>query len=289
MTATLPAMPMSAADDVLFRLDALARRRDVHHAGLTVRWRSWGKGPPLVLLHGGHGSWMHWVRNIEALAQDHTVWVPDMPGYGDSDAIASQTPVSAHYQQLQSALLATLDTVVGEDNVIDLAGFSFGGLVAAELAAQRGRVRRLALLGASGHGGTRRQKVELLDWRSDDRDHVLRCLRHNLGAFMLHSPAAIDALAMAVHEASCVKARFRSKSTSRAQGRLQGAIGRLDLALLLVWGEHDVTVMPFDIGLPLTEGHEERELHVLPGLGHWVQFEGADEVNRMLVAWFSVN
>ena len=25
----------------------------------------WGEGRPLVLLHGGTGSWMHWVRNVE--------------------------------------------------------------------------------------------------------------------------------------------------------------------------------------------------------------------------------
>jgi pimeloyl-ACP methyl ester carboxylesterase len=31
-----------------------------------VVWRSWGSGPPLLLLHGLHGSWMHWVRNVAA-------------------------------------------------------------------------------------------------------------------------------------------------------------------------------------------------------------------------------
>jgi pimeloyl-ACP methyl ester carboxylesterase len=29
--------------------------------------------PPLVLLPGGHGNWMHWLRNVEALSAAHAV------------------------------------------------------------------------------------------------------------------------------------------------------------------------------------------------------------------------
>ncbi|MBY4596358.1 alpha/beta fold hydrolase [bacterium BD-1] len=69
-------------------LAATARREDVRTDTGTVAWRAWGSGPPLVLLHGSHGSWRHWVRNIEALAAQRTVCAPDMPGYGDSDTLA---------------------------------------------------------------------------------------------------------------------------------------------------------------------------------------------------------
>ena len=49
-------------------------------------------GPPgpapcrgaLLLLHGGSGSWLHWFRTIPVLEQHHSVWVPDLPGMGDS-------------------------------------------------------------------------------------------------------------------------------------------------------------------------------------------------------------
>ena len=47
---------------------------------LSVR----GDGPPLVLLHGNFGSWMHWIRNVEVLSQHYRVIALDIPGFGDS-------------------------------------------------------------------------------------------------------------------------------------------------------------------------------------------------------------
>ena len=49
----------------------------------SMVWRVWGSGPPLVLFHGGYGSWMHWIRNVLVLAREFTVIAPDLPGLGE--------------------------------------------------------------------------------------------------------------------------------------------------------------------------------------------------------------
>ena len=37
--------------------------------GTEISFRLWGEvGPILVMLHGGYGSWMHWLKNIYELS-----------------------------------------------------------------------------------------------------------------------------------------------------------------------------------------------------------------------------
>jgi 2-hydroxy-6-oxonona-2,4-dienedioate hydrolase len=253
--------------------------------GRFVCWRQFGKignGPPLVLLHGGHGSWLHWARNIEALAARFTVWVPDLPGYGDSDDLGEGR--SGDMAKLVHATLSSLNTLVGPESWIDLVGFSFGGLVAAQLAVRRQKIRHLVLLGPAGHGGRRRPRGELQNWhRAKTQEAVQACMRHNLEMHMLFDPAQLDDVALQLHTAACQRTRFRSRPISMAGG-LSEALNSSQMPMLLVWGEHDVTAEPAVLVNSLVEGQPQRQALILPGVGHWVQYESADEINRLLLA-----
>jgi len=43
---------------------AEARRVETPCGNGHMVWYLWGDGPPLALLHGGYGSWTHWIRNL---------------------------------------------------------------------------------------------------------------------------------------------------------------------------------------------------------------------------------
>jgi pimeloyl-ACP methyl ester carboxylesterase len=290
MNAT-PFVPLQTVQQAQLAIDALsssARHQRVAWQGAHVHWRSWGTGPALVLLHGGHGSWLHWVRNLQALVHaGHTVWAPDMPGFGESD----NPPGTGDYASLLDALTHTWRDALGPDTAVNLAGFSFGGLVAADLAAnaaKRGlKLRRLALLGPGGHGGVRRQTLEMVNWRQANTPETLEAAFHNnLASLMLRHETSIDALALQVQARSGTATRFRSKSISRSAAigeRLQ----QIDLPTLLLWGEHDVTADPALVGPRLQALHAaDNALHILPDCGHWVQYESAPDTNRLLSDWF---
>lgn len=264
-------------------LEQAAARHAVRHADGDVVWRRFGEGPPLVLLHGGHGSWLHWARNVEALGSAFELWLPDLPGFGDS-----ALPAEATMQGLVAATHASLDALIGVHTPIAVAGFSFGALVATQLALQRGRVQRLALLGPAGHGGARRPRAELRSWREahhqGDEQALREAMRHNLLAHMLWGDDA-DLLALEIHTKSCLRTRFHSRTISRS-GRLRDGLRAFVGPRLLVWGEHDVTATPAELAVDLIEPGAEAEAAVIPDAGHWVQYQAADRINALLLDWF---
>jgi pimeloyl-ACP methyl ester carboxylesterase len=103
---------------------------------------------PLVLLHGGAGGGANWFAVLDAYARRRRVLAPDMPGFGLSSAI----PHGRSLGRRAARRLASWLRGIGVRRFA-LAGTSFGGLVAAHLAARRDlRVTRLVLIDSAGLG-----------------------------------------------------------------------------------------------------------------------------------------
>lgn len=277
MTLNGPELAMGLIADLDRRSDKL----EIQFEQCTLRWRRIGEGPPLVLLHGGNGSWLHWVRNIDALAHHHTLWLPDLPGCGESQELAAP----ASLERLVCALSYSLDSLLSPGQEVGLVAFSFGSVLAANLAIARNTVNRLALMGPTGHG-LPRSLIPLLNWRllspGDAQDNAHR---HNLKHLMLHSEGSVDDLAMIVHREASERARLRSKKISHTDS-MRRALDQLNIPVLMVWGEHDPTAEAASAAHILTEEHANRRSVLMPGAGHWVQYERPDEINALLVDWF---
>ncbi len=270
---------------LLQRLDRAAQHWVVRHDDTSMYWRQFGSGSPVVLIHGGHGSWLHWARNIEALATQHTVWVPDLPGFGESDSLSVDPHDPERLDLTVGALLGSVDALLGKNAEFGLAAFSFGAAPACRLAVRHPGVPALALFGPGGHGMRHRPRPDLINWRLPDPAARRAALQHNLRAFMLHDPQQVDDLSTEIHEYSCVRTRFRSKEISTSPW-LEPVLEQFPRPTLLVWGEHDLTVDPAVAAERLTANAPHRRSAIITGAGHWVQFEAADSVNALLVPWF---
>lgn len=270
------------------RVASLAERHTVDAMGVRVCWRRFGRGgPPVVLLHGGHGNWMHWVRNVEALSAAHELWVPDMPGFGESQALPSEVPRAGRLEALVVHLTASLEALLGPEARFGLAGFSFGSLVAMGVAERTRRVRRLALVGPAGHGSGRQREINLVDWRqANGAAHTRSLLRHNLAELMIAPASDIDALALDIHEHACKAARFQSRHFSQS-AQLPTALAAFDAPVLGVWGREDATGLAERVASALGMGTAARPWAVVEGAGHWVQYQRPGEVNDLLLDWFA--
>ena len=112
---------------------------------VTAHVKVAGDGPALVYLHSGYG--LVWGEMLDLLARDFTVYAPEHPGTaaGDPDAVKPLDDIwdlVLYYYEMFDQLGLEAPAVVGH---------SFGGMVAAEIAANNPRrVSRLVLIDSLG-------------------------------------------------------------------------------------------------------------------------------------------
>jgi pimeloyl-ACP methyl ester carboxylesterase len=235
------------------------------------------------LLHGGFGSWTHWVRNVGPLSKDRDVWTVDLPGLGESGDMPKPW-TTEHFARL---VLLGFNSLVGVRTHFQLAGFSFGAMIAAQLAAQAGdRCSRVTLIGAAGCGQLHVQ-VPLLTPPDPDcpasEAHMIQ--RENLARLMLHRPESIDDLSVHIHADNLARHRFRSRKLSRSDDLLL-ALPAIRSTLVGVWGAQDATAGGREAIArreTLFRQHQpDCDFHVLDGVGHWAMYEAAEQVNHIL-------
>jgi len=248
-------------------------------AGLAVHVA--GEGPDFVLLHGGVGSWTHWVRNVDALARRFRVLAFDLPGYGASpDVPADTTP--EHY--IDWVADAVSDAAPGGCH---LAGFSFGGALAARVAARLGnRIERLSLLGPGGFGVPVGRVIPLAKLPGRDADRAARraVAAANLGQWMLSAAPPADDPVVDQQLDNIDRARFDSRRISLRETLFED-LARIPAPVQIIWGEGD------KLAYPSIESRAEAcrkirpdlQIAIVPNGGHWIQFEQAEAVNRLLL------
>ncbi len=246
-------------------------------------WRVWGSGEPLVLLHGGAGSWLHWLRTIEALCGERMVVAPDLPGLGEAADIPAGTQDGG-----AGIVAAGLAELLGDISSADLVGFSFGGVIAGLIAAKH-LVRSLTLVGSGGLGAIRgTAKLE----RVRDKVGTAREAAHrtNLHRWMIADPARIDATAVAIQDWNSRHARFDSRPLGTGSA-LAAALASAQCRIAGIWGEHDHAVQgetdrPRAVLQAIQPGAEFLVVH---GAGHWVAYEAPAAFEAALRGLLALN
>lgn len=243
-------------------------------------WRVWGAGPPLVLFHGGYGSWTHWIRNVLPLSRSFTVIAPDLPGLGES-----ATPPEPHTAEgLAGILVDGIDLVLPQREPLHLAGFSFGGVLGGHVAAQLGdRARAFTVVGSNGLGLIRQPTDLQRVPAGSSTAEALAVHHHNLGALMIADPAKIDELAVYIQSENAPRGRVRSRRFSRAD-TLVRALPSVTARLDGIWGGRDATAYPHldERAATLRSFQPAARFEIIEGAGHWVQYEAADRFNPLL-------
>jgi len=142
-------------------------------AGLEVELVRAGEGQPILLLHGVHDVDPN-APFVAGLSQLGEVMAPTHPGFGDTarpDDFSTMYDLVHHYRRILAALSAPAVVV----------GCSFGGWIAAELAAAGARMSKLVLVDPLG--------IKISGREERDIAHLFNTHPRDLQARAWHDPA----------------------------------------------------------------------------------------------------
>jgi pimeloyl-ACP methyl ester carboxylesterase len=269
-------------DDTLARVEQDAQRIETPCGEGSMVWHIWGGGAhvPLVLLHGGYGSWRHWIHTIPAFAADRLVVAPDLPGLGESASPGGDASPEA----IAAIVRDGLHAVLAAGQHYDIAGFSFGGMIAGNVAAlDPVRARTLTVVGPGGLGFPSAVQLEKVISLSGEARRAAH--RINLGRLMFADETRIDDLALAIQEWNTRHGRTKSRPMSRTAS-LQSALAKTRMPLNAIYGEFDAPAYPHlaERIAQIRAVRPDVDARIIKGAGHWVAYEAADEFNAMLRA-----
>ncbi|WP_168790122.1 alpha/beta fold hydrolase [Paraburkholderia aromaticivorans] len=210
----------------------------VWNGRLKMRVKVAGNGAPLLYLHPSAG--LVWDPFLSYLAQRYTVYAPEFPGTSAGDpyaihAIHNLADVVLVYEELVRSLGLHDPVVVGQ---------SFGGMLAAELAATFPDLfSRVILLDPIGLW---REDLPIIDWISAPAERLPGLLFKDPASRAAQSMLALpedaniaaSAIAARVWAFGCT-GKFAWPIPERG---LRTRLHRLNASVLLVWGRDDAIV-----------------------------------------------
>ncbi len=226
----------------LGRLRACLEQEAVGGACQGLKLRSWGRGQPLVLVHGGVGSWTHWIRNIQSLAGHFRVHAIDLPGFGDSADVPAAMAPDEYLDWVAQVLLG----VAADGRKVHVAGFSFGAVVAAAVCARLGSaVEALTLLGPGGFGEPVGRRIPVQQRPRDPSltAEIRQVLAFNLGQWMLSAAPHPDDPVVELHARNVERSRYDSREIGW-RATLLADLSRISAPVQVAWGDGDGSPTP---------------------------------------------
>jgi pimeloyl-ACP methyl ester carboxylesterase len=259
----------------------MIRVEEIELHGHRCSYRTGGRGPVLVLVHGITNSSASWEPVLGLLAQHFTVVAPDLLGHGDSAKPRGDYSLGASASLLRDLLLA-----LGHERGT-IVGHSLGGGIAMQFSYQfPERVERLVLVSSGGLG---RQVTPVLRAVAlPGAEFVLPLLASQplvdagakVGGWIdrigLRLGADITAMAEGFASLQDIEARRAFVHTARSVidigGQRVNATDKLYLAqavpTLILWGDRD-PIIPARHGIRAHELMPGSSLKLFAGAGHF--------------------
>jgi pimeloyl-ACP methyl ester carboxylesterase len=251
---------------------------------VDVAWFEWGRGDPLVLVHGLADDHRAWRRTLPWLALERRVIAYDLRGHGQT----SLGDADGSLRQLGADLVALLDAL--ELERADLCGFSLGGTIVMRAAIDRpDRVRRLLPVATSSRVG--RAAAPWYEERAriaaEGAGRLHPVLERDTREQLAHAPGELGAHWTIRRESTADPRGFAN--ACRAMARLNAEpldpeLPRIEAPTLVIAAEHDAFCPP-RAGELIAAGITGARMAIVPGSGHQVEVEQPEALSRAILGF----
>jgi pimeloyl-ACP methyl ester carboxylesterase len=227
--------------------------------GFQMYYEIYGKGEPLLLIHGNSGSIVDFANQIPFFSQHYRVIIADNRSHGKS----IDTKDSLSYEMMADDFAGLLDHLnIDSAQVI---GWSDGGINGLLLASRHPKmVKKLAVTGANL---TPDAGVSVDPWVVENENHYVDSLSH--------LPASLENKRLIkLHHMMQVQPQIRPS-----------VLAKIQCPTLVIGGDHDV-IMPRHT-LEIAEAIPRSYLWILPNSGHSTPIAYKDLFNSTILEFFT--
>ena len=237
-----------------------------------------GKGFPLVLVHGFLGSSKLWDPQINFLKNNFRIIAPDLPGFGKSNNVKS----SDNINQMAETVLKKLNSM--KIDKFFLLGHSMGGMIVQEMAKISSEKILKLICYSTGCIGEMPERFETIE-QSRER---FKKIGHEKAAYSIAETWFVNG-DKSKYFSLCFESGKQANNIAidNALVAMKNYNGLKDLKnisanTLIIWGDKDRSYNFKQIEI-LNQNIQKSELKIFKGCAHNVHLERPEEFNRTIL------
>jgi len=246
---------------------------------LDIHYLTAGQGEPLLVVHGGGEGSRAWRGNLEELSKNYTTYVPDLPGFGDSQPLTGD-----YFIPELTAFIDEFMKALGLDS-FHLVGHSLGGGIALNYALQfPHKINKLVLISSMCLGKEIALWIRFLSRRIPGRIlggialGLFRLIKWLLKSLYAPSEFVEPICQASIYLGTCITTL--KEQTTVLINRLSG----LMVPTLVVWGAKD-PVLPVRQAYAAAQLIPNCQVKVFEDCGHSVYREKLAEFSQLLTGF----
>src|SRR3954464_14509118 len=242
---------------------------DRRFANGTVNAAQYGSGPPLVLMHSLLSDRASFDRIVPELSQSFRVVVPELPGFGQSEAVGGGLAAVA------DRMAGAVDDCADGEDVIVL-GNGYGGFVALQMAIRHPNIATKLILADCGAAFSEAGRDAFRNMAAAAKTKGLSAItdvamrRLFAPEFQAENPDLMRDRREAFRRTD--PEVFRTACEALAELGLRPQLGQVKVPVLVVVGEHDEATPP-PMSHEIAAGLPQARLKIIPGCAHVPQLQ----------------